>query len=108
MARRRLNSGNPAEQELPKAKINSKSLKQVGRLLSYVKPHRGKFIAAMICLFLSSLVGLAFPQFLGALIDAAQGKQKFSFLPASLNGIGLLALVVLFAQAIISFFRVIW
>ena len=108
MARRRLNSGNAAEAELPKAKINSKSLKQVGRLLSYVKPYRGRFIAAMICLLLSSLVGLSFPQFLGALIDAAQGKHKFPFLPATLNGIGLLALAVLFAQGFISFFRIVW
>jgi len=108
MARGRLNSGNSQEAELPKAKINSKSLKQVIRLLSYVKPYRGRFIVALIFLFLSSLVGLIFPQFLGALIDAAQGKQKYTFLPATLNGIGLLALVILFAQAIISFFRVIW
>ena len=108
MARRRLNSGNAAEAELPKAKINGKSLKQVGRLLSYVKPYRGRFIAAMVCLFLSSLVGLSFPQFLGALIDAAQGKHKFPYLPATLNRIGLLALAVLFAQGFISFFRVVW
>ncbi len=108
MARGRLNSGNKAEQDLPKAKINSQSLKQVVRLLSYVKPYRGRFIAAMVCLFLSSLVGLSFPQFLGALIDAAQGKHKYSFLPATLNGIGLVALTVLFAQAFVSFFRVLW
>jgi len=108
MARGRLNSGNAAEQDLPKAKINSKSLKQVVRLLSYIKPYRGRFIAAMLFLFMSSLVGLAFPQFLGALIDAAQGKHKFSFLPGTLNGIGLVALMVLLAQAFVSFFRVIW
>lgn len=108
MARRRLNSGNAAEAELPKVKINSKSLKQVGRLLSYVRPYRGRFIAAMLFLFLSSLVGLSFPQFLGALIDAAQGKQKFSFLPGTLNGIGLLAIAVLFVQGFVSFFRVVW
>ena len=108
MARARLNSGNAAEKELPKAKINSKSLKQVMRLLSYVKPYRGKFALAMICLFFSSLVGLAFPKFLGALIDAAQGKPKHSFMPATLNGIGLLALGILFAQAFVSFFRVVW
>jgi len=108
MARGRLNSGNSQEAEMPKAKLNSKSLKQVARLLSYVKPYRGTFIAALIFLFLSSLVGLTFPQFLGALIDAAQGKQKYAFLPATLNGIGLLALVILFAQAFISFFRVVW
>jgi len=62
----------------------------------------------MLFLFMSSLVGLAFPQFLGALIDAAQGKHKFSFLPGTLNGIGLVALVVLLAQAFVSFFRVLW
>jgi ABC transporter fused permease/ATP-binding protein len=108
MARGRLNSGNAAEKDLPKAKINGQSLKQVARLLSYVKPYRGRFIAAMFFLFLSSLVGLSFPQFLGALIDAAQGKHKYSFLPATLNGIGLIALTVLFAQAFVSFFRVLW
>lgn len=108
MARGRLNSGNAAEKDLPKAKINGQSLKQVARLLSYVKPYRGRFIAAMFFLFLSSLVGLSFPQFLGALIDAAQGRHKYSFLPATLNGIGLIALTVLFAQAFVSFFRVLW
>ncbi|GAC1302995.1 MAG: ABC transporter transmembrane domain-containing protein [Mucilaginibacter sp.] len=108
MARGRLNSGNAAEKDLPKAKINGQSLKQVVRLLSYVKPYRGRFIAAMFFLFLSSLVGLSFPQFLGALIDAAQGKHKYSFLPATLNGIGIIALTVLFAQAFVSFFRVLW
>jgi ABC transporter fused permease/ATP-binding protein len=108
MARGRLNSGNAAEKDLPKAKINSKSLKQVSRLLSYVRPYRGRFIAAMIFLFLSSLTGLTFPKFLGALIDAAQGKQKYSFLPATLNGIGLLALIILSVQAFVSFFRVVW
>ncbi len=108
MARARLNSGNTAEKDLPKAKINSKSLKQVSRLLSYVKPYRRKFIFAMIFLFLSSLTGLTFPKFLGALIDAAQGRQKYAFLPATLNGIGLFALAILFAQAFISFFRVVW
>ncbi|MDB5123130.1 MAG: Multidrug resistance transporter ATP-binding/permease protein BmrA [Mucilaginibacter sp.] len=108
MARGRLNSGNAAEKDLPKAKINGQSLKQVARLLSYIKPYRGRFIAAMFFLFLSSLVGLSFPQFLGALIDAAQGKHKYSFLPATLNGIGLIALTVLFAQAFVSFFRVLW
>jgi ABC-type multidrug transport system fused ATPase/permease subunit len=108
MARGRFNSGNAAEKELPKAKINSKSLKQVIRLLSYVKPYRSKFIAAMVFLFLSSLTGLTFPKFLGALIDAAQGKQKYDFLPATLNGIGLLALIILSFQAFVSYFRVVW
>jgi hypothetical protein len=64
MARGRLNSGSKAEIELPKAKINKESLRNVIRLLSYLKPYRGKFIVALFFLFISSLTGLAFPAIL--------------------------------------------
>jgi ABC transporter fused permease/ATP-binding protein len=108
MARGRLNSGNTQGEELPKAKLNRQTLTHISRLLSYIRPYRGKFAAALIFLFLSSLVGLAFPSFLGALIDAAQGKHTNKLLPASIQGIGLLALIVLFSQAFVSFFRILW
>ncbi|HEY4195673.1 MAG TPA: ABC transporter transmembrane domain-containing protein [Mucilaginibacter sp.] len=110
MARGRgsLNSGNSQGEELPKAKLNTQTLKHISRLLSYIRPYRWKFAFAMLFLFLSSLVGLAFPSFLGALIDAAQGKHTDKWLPASIQGIGLLALIVLFSQAFVSFFRILW
>ncbi|HEY9002900.1 MAG TPA: ABC transporter transmembrane domain-containing protein [Mucilaginibacter sp.] len=110
MARGRssLNSGGKQGEELPKAKLTRQTLKNVSKLLSYVRPYRGKFIAALFFLFLSSLVGLAFPSFLGGLIDAAQGKHTNKFLPETVQGIGLLALIVLFSQAFISFFRILW
>ena len=108
MARGRLNSGNMQGAELPKAKLNKQTLSNISRLLSYIRPYRGKFIAALLFLFISSLVGLAFPSFLGALIDAAQGKHTNKLLPATIQGIGLLALIVLFSQSFISFFRILW
>jgi ABC transporter fused permease/ATP-binding protein len=108
MARGRLNSGNAAEQELPKAKINSQSLKKIAKLLTYLRPYGIRFGMALFFLLLSSLVGLAFPKFLGALIDAAQGKSNHSFLPNTLNGIALLAFTLLLFQAFVSFFRVLW
>jgi ABC transporter fused permease/ATP-binding protein len=108
MARARLNSGNAAKQDLPKAKINKQSIQNFGRLLSYLKPYRAKFIAGMVFLFISSLVGLTFPAILGALIDAAHGTYKYSFLPKSLNAIGIAGFVLLFLQAFVSFFRVLW
>ncbi|WP_426667462.1 ABC transporter ATP-binding protein [Mucilaginibacter sp. McL0603] len=108
MARARLNSGNKQGEELPKAKLNRQTLTHISRLLSYIRPYRVKFAAALLFLFLSSLVGLAFPSFLGALIDAAQGKHTNKLLPATIQGIGLLALVVLFSQAFVSFFRILW
>ncbi|HEY8781396.1 MAG TPA: ABC transporter transmembrane domain-containing protein [Mucilaginibacter sp.] len=108
MARKRLNSSNAAEAELPKAKLNKQTLNNVSRLLSYIKPYRGMFIAALAFLFLSSLVGLAFPSFIGALIDTAQGKHNNGILPGSIKGILLLAFIVLFLQAFVSFFRILW
>ncbi|MFI5139237.1 MAG: ABC transporter ATP-binding protein [Sphingobacteriales bacterium] len=108
MARKRLNSSNAPEIELPKAKLNRETLNKVSHLLSYIKPYRSKFIAALFFLFLSSLVGLAFPTFIGALIDTALGKHPKGFLPASIQGILLVAFIVLFFQAIVSFFRILW
>lgn len=108
MARSRLNSSSAPDKELPKARINKKTLQKAGKLLTYLRPYRGKFIAGLGFLFLSSIVGLAFPAFLGALIDAASGKQRFSLIPPRLDAIGLIAFCVLFVQAFISFFRILW
>ncbi len=66
------------------------------------------FIAALGFLFLSSLVGLAFPSFIGALIDTAQGKHKGGILPGTIKGILILAFSVLFLQGFVSFFRILW
>ena len=110
MARGRstLNSGNRQKEELPKAQINRETLKNISKLLSYLRPYRAKFFGAMFFLLLSSLVGLAFPWFIGGLINAAQGKATSKFLPASIQGIGILALLVLFGQGFVSFFRILW
>ncbi len=110
MARGRstLNSGNKQKEELPKAKITRQTLRNISRLLSYLRPYRGKFVFAMLFLILSSLVGLAFPLFIGGLIDAAQGKYTSKFLPPTIQGITILAVIVLFAQGFVSFFRILW
>ncbi|KLT65628.1 ABC transporter ATP-binding protein [Pedobacter sp. BMA] len=105
---RRLNSGDAIGVELSKAKINRETLSHVARLLSYLRPYRLQFIAALFFLFLSSLVGLAFPSFIGALIDTAQGKRTDSFLPHTIPGILLLAFIVLALQAVVSYFRILW
>jgi ABC-type multidrug transport system fused ATPase/permease subunit len=108
MARQKLNSGNAAGIELPKAKLTKETLSHVAKLLSYLKPYRKQFIAALFFLLISSLVGLAFPSFVGALIDTAQGKRTNDYLPATIPGILTLAFLVLVLQAVISFFRIAW
>ncbi|TDQ75662.1 ABC transporter ATP-binding protein [Sphingobacterium yanglingense] len=106
MARPRLNSGDSHSDDLPKPKLNKELLKKATQILSYLKPYKGKFILGMIFLILSSLTMLTFPALLGAMIDAAQGKQTYPWLESSVLFIGGLSLVILSFQSIMSFFRI--
>lgn len=106
MARTRLNSGNTPTEDLPKAKINKDSMQKVSELLRYLKPYRWKFIVGMGFLLMSSITGLAFPALLGMMIDAAQGKQKYDWLPGNIHLIGFISFGVLLVQVIVSFFRI--
>lgn len=106
MARSTLNSGNTQAEELSKSKLNRENINKISELLQYLKPYRIKFFFGLLFLLLSSLTGLAFPALLGAMIDAAQGKQKLDFIPASINTIGYICFIVLFLQSFVSFFRI--
>jgi len=106
MAKSTLNSGNTQAEELPKTKITKESIRNISELLRYLKPYKLKFAFGMLFLLLSSLTGLAFPSLLGAMIDAAQGKQKLSFIPANINTIGIVCFCILFVQSFVSFFRI--
>jgi ABC-type multidrug transport system fused ATPase/permease subunit len=117
MARARLNSGNAQAEELPKAKINKESLKQVMRLLLYLKPYRTKFFLGLVCLILSSASSFLFPLLMGRLIgsgaQAAQGgkmvpNEILDIFPTDINTVALTLLGVLFIQAIFSFYRINW
>ena len=117
MARARLNSGNAQAEELPKAKINKESLKQVMRLLLYLKPYRTKFFLGLACLIFSSASSFLFPLLMGRLIGTgAQASQSgkivpneiLDIFPTDLNTIALTLLGVLFIQAIFSFYRINW
>lgn len=106
MARPRLNSGDSHSEDLPKPKLNKALLKKAIHIFSYLKPYKGKFIIGMIFLILSSLTMLTFPALLGAMIDAAQGRQTYPWLSSSVKYIGLLSLSILLFQSIMSFFRI--
>lgn len=106
MARARLNSGDTSKPDLPKQKVTKSSLKNVRRLLTYIRPYRSKFAVGMVFLFLSSTVTLAFPALLGAMIDAAQGQQTYAWLSADVRTIGAISFAFLFFLSIVSFFRI--
>jgi ABC-type multidrug transport system fused ATPase/permease subunit len=117
MARARLNSGNAQSEELPKAKINRESIKQVMRLLSYLKPYRVKFFLGLACLILSSVSSFLFPLLMGRLIGTGEApkqagnmmpKEILDSFPSDINTVALTLLGVLFIQSIFSFFRINW
>ena len=114
MARSRLNSGNTQAEELPKAKINKQSIQQVIRLLSYLRPYRGKFLLGFIFLILSSASFFLFPLLMGRLIGTStaptpgsqMSKEILDYFPSELNAVALTLLGVLLIQAIFSYFRI--
>ena len=117
MARARLNSGNAQAEELSKAKINKESIKQVVKLLSYLKPYRIKFFLGLACLILSSASSFLFPLLMGRLIgngaqEAQGGKvvpnEILDIFPTDINTVAITLLIVLFIQAIFSYFRINW
>ena len=86
----------------PKKPITWKALKRIARMYVYIRPFQGEFLLGMLFLLLSSSSNLAFPAFLGDLVDAAQNDSS------QINPIaGTLALLLL-AQAVFSFGRIVF
>ena len=68
----------------------------------YIKPFQAEFAFGMVFLILSSGTALAFPSFLGDLVDAAQKS------PEKIDGIALTLGLLLISQAIFSFGRIVF
>lgn len=85
-----------------KRKISWHAIKGIARMYFYIKPFQSEFIIGMVFLILSSLTALAFPTFLGDLVDAAQSS------PEKIDRIAINLGLLLLAQAILSFFRILF
>src|SRR5262245_19446718 len=100
--------------ELPPVPVTGESLREAARLYAYLLPYLGKFIAAMLCLLVSSLMGLAFPFLTGRLIDSAQRalgempSDAGAFGGMSVNLVSLLLVCALAVQAACSFGQTFW
>ncbi len=104
MARRNADSSGSHRDQAPKAKINRQNLKDSLMIFSYVKPYRGKFIAGLTFIGLSSLTTMAFPYLLKQLINSASPTPDTSW-----GGPGTIVgwmFAVLSVQMIFSFLRV--
>lgn len=71
------------------------------RLLSYAKPYRVRLAIALVSLLIAGALGLAFPQVVGMLIDAAFVQRDSH----ALNRFALLLVAVFASQAGFSFLR---
>src|SRR5205809_2949633 len=101
--------------DTPPARITHEGLREVARLFAYLLPYRLKFVAALVSLFLASLLGLAFPYFTGGLIDSAHhGLVQTSPSAATpistlnINHIALSLLIVIALQGLFSFLQTYW
>lgn len=86
-----------------KSNLKKGSLKKALRLYKYIKPYRGEFALGLVFLVLSSAANLAFPKYLGELVDAANSDN----IVANIRQISLVLIAILLAQAVVSFFRVV-
>ena len=103
MAKRQRQEGNTEEEK--SKRITLQQLKEVKGMLYFIKPYRWHFIGGLILLFLGSMMFMIFPYLAGELADVATGTSKLGL---DLNQIGLILIVILVLQGIMSYLRVIW
>src|SRR5690606_9131291 len=86
-------------------RLTVQQLREARSMLAFIRPYRWYFIGGLILLFLGSMIFMVFPFLAGELADVATGTSKLGL---TLDQIGLLLLVILFLQGIMSYLRVIW
>jgi len=91
--------------ELPKARLDRESLQEALQLFRYLRPYRFRFGAAMLALFVSSLLSLAFPYLAGTIVDAARSQGSGGSAMTRIDQAALILLGVLGLQAGFSFFQ---
>ena len=79
------------------------AFKKALKLYRYIRPYRGEFLLGLVFLLLSSSANLAFPKYLGDLVDAANADDLVN----NISRITLTLAAILTFQAVVSFFRVI-
>jgi ABC-type multidrug transport system fused ATPase/permease subunit len=88
------------ENDLPKAKITASSINKAKIIFKYAGNNTWKFYLGLLFLLLTSVTALAFPKFMGMLVDCVNKKDS-----ALANQIALGLALVLVLQSIFSFFR---
>ncbi len=88
------------ENDLPKSKITASSLSKAKIIFKYAGNNSWKFYVGLLFLLLTSVTALAFPKFMGMLVDCVNKKDA-----GLANQIALGLGLVLILQSVFSFFR---
>ncbi|MBK7811468.1 MAG: ATP-binding cassette domain-containing protein [Saprospiraceae bacterium] len=88
-----------------KPKLNKQGLLKAYRIFRFIRPYRWSFILGMLCLVISSSMFMIFPAAAGEMANTAIGKGKWSL---DVGDFGLLFLVILVIQGLLSYFRTIY
>lgn len=94
---------------MAKPKITKASLKRALRIFRYVWPYKGKFVAGLVFLLLSTFTFMAFPGLIGRLIggNEVEGSVVDGFFNLqNINEVALLLVGAFLLQSVFSFFRI--
>ncbi len=92
--------------QTPQGRVPSRTeLRQLRRLLTFIRPYRKHFTIAMIGVVVSSGLGLVFPRIMGTLVDSAL-QPTLGEDTSKLDTIALLLLGIFFAQGAFSYLRI--
>ncbi len=91
-----------SDDDAPKAKLDKKAFKTLLGIYKFMMPYKGYFSLGLLCLFSSSFIMLAFPEYTGKLLDSAFKTEK----TGDLNNIALTLIGILVIQGFFSFFRI--
>jgi ATP-binding cassette subfamily B protein len=91
----------------PPVKFTRETLRDAWQLAGYLRPYRGLYILAIVCLLIANVTGLAFPFAIGRLIDGTlhglqPGAEELAWYQR-IDGIALILLGILAADALLSF-----
>lgn len=107
MAKSTLRIKSKDKDELPKAELSFKNIKQSFYLLSFLGKEKWKFFAGMFFLFGTASIGLVFPLVSGKMIGYfGESHLSKEMMRAELFHVGKILLLLLLIQAFFSFMRV--
>jgi len=93
------------QDDAPRVKMNKENFKKALEIFEYIRPYKWYFFASLLLVFISTLSFYAIFYFVGEMIDVAEGKSD---LPITVNTVGLILVVVLIIQGVVSFLRVVF